>query len=164
MVVISPTVQHNFFLFFLLQRSVLIFQCNKMAAAAPSIISMFKAGRMGKRKQLAVLYQKAKVFQTPPTDFCLYLTCWNYVLELPTRQVWKSPESNYLASQEEAKEQRLINGFGGYPLQCSCLENPRDGGAWWAAVYRVAQNQTRLKRRSSSSSSSQEYPLQNLSR
>ena len=39
------------------------------------------------------------------------------------------------------------------PLQCSCLENPRDGGAWWAAVSGVAQNQTRLKRLSSSSSS-----------
>ena len=38
------------------------------------------------------------------------------------------------------------------PLQCSCLENPRDGGAWWAAVYGVAQSQTRLKRLSSSSS------------
>ena len=32
----------------------------------------------------------------------------------------------------------------GNPLQCSCLENPRDGGAWWAAVYGVAQSQTRL--------------------
>ena len=31
------------------------------------------------------------------------------------------------------------------PLQCSCLENPRDGGAWWAAVYGVAQSQIRLK-------------------
>ena len=40
------------------------------------------------------------------------------------------------------------------PLQYSCLENPRDGGAWWAAVYGVAQSQTRLKRLSSSSSSS----------
>ena len=30
----------------------------------------------------------------------------------------------------------------GNPLQCSCLENPRDGGAWWAAVYGVAQSQT----------------------
>ena len=29
-----------------------------------------------------------------------------------------------------------------YPLQCSCLENPRDGEAWWAAVYGVAQSQT----------------------
>ena len=37
-------------------------------------------------------------------------------------------------------------------FQCSCLENPRDGGAWWAAVYGVAQGQTRLKRLSSSSS------------
>ena len=33
----------------------------------------------------------------------------------------------------------------GNPLQCSCLENPRDGGAWWAAVYGVAQSWTRLK-------------------
>ena len=41
----------------------------------------------------------------------------------------------------------------GNPLQCSCLENPRDGGAWWAAVYGVAQSRTRLKRLSSSSSS-----------
>ena len=39
------------------------------------------------------------------------------------------------------------------PLQCSCLENPRDGGAWWAAVYGVAQSRTRLKQLSSSSSS-----------
>ena len=38
------------------------------------------------------------------------------------------------------------------PPQCSCLENPRDGGAWWAAVYGIAQSQTRLKRLSSSSS------------
>ena len=42
----------------------------------------------------------------------------------------------------------------GNPLQCSCLENPRDGGAWWAAVYGVAQSWTQLKRLSSSSSSS----------
>ena len=41
----------------------------------------------------------------------------------------------------------------GTPLQCSCLENPRDGGAWWAAVCGVAQSRTRLKRLSSSSSS-----------
>ena len=40
----------------------------------------------------------------------------------------------------------------GNPLQCSCLENPRDGGAWWAAVCGVAQSQTWLKWLSSSSS------------
>ena len=45
-----------------------------------------------------------------------------------------------------------IGEGNGNPLQCSCLENPRDGGAWWAAVYGVAQSQTRLKRLSSSSS------------
>ena len=39
----------------------------------------------------------------------------------------------------------------GYPLQYSCLESPRDRGAWWAAVYGVAQSRTRLKRLSSSS-------------
>ena len=39
-----------------------------------------------------------------------------------------------------------------HPLQCSCLENPRDGGTWWAAVSGVTQSQTRLKRLSSSSS------------
>ena len=39
-----------------------------------------------------------------------------------------------------------IGEGNGNPLQCSCLENPRDGGAWWAAVYGVAQSQTRLKR------------------
>ena len=40
----------------------------------------------------------------------------------------------------------------GNPLQCACLEIPRDGGAWWAAVYGVAQSWTRLKRLSCSSS------------
>ena len=41
----------------------------------------------------------------------------------------------------------LISCIGegnGNPLQCSCLENPRDGGAWWAAVHGVAKSQTRL--------------------
>ena len=45
-----------------------------------------------------------------------------------------------------------IGEGNGNPLQCSCLENPRDGGAWWAAVYGVAQSRTRLTQLSSSSS------------
>ena len=45
-----------------------------------------------------------------------------------------------------------IGEGNGNPLQCSCLENPRDGEAWWAAMYGVAQSRTRLKRLSSSSS------------
>ena len=43
---------------------------------------------------------------------------------------------------------RITEGNGS-PLQYTCLENPRDGGAWWAAVYRVTQSQTRLKQLSS---------------
>uniref|UniRef100_E1BCH4 RNA/RNP complex-1-interacting phosphatase n=1 Tax=Bos taurus TaxID=9913 RepID=E1BCH4_BOVIN len=49
--------------------------------------------------------------------------------------------------------QQSERGGNGNPLQCSCLENPRDRGAWWAAVYGVAQSRTRLKRLSCSSSS-----------
>ena len=44
-----------------------------------------------------------------------------------------------------------IGEGNGNPLQCSCLENPRDGGACWAAVYGVTQSQTRLQQLSSSS-------------
>ena len=55
--------------------------------------------------------------------------------------------------QESDTTERLhfhfsLSCFGegnGSPLQCSCLENPRDGGAWWAAVYGVTQSWTRLK-------------------
>ena len=48
--------------------------------------------------------------------------------------------------------ERSPGGGHGDPLQCSCLENPRDGEAWWAAIYGIAQSRTRLKRLSSSSS------------
>ena len=52
-----------------------------------------------------------------------------------------------------------IREGNGKPLQCACLENPRDGGAWWAAVYGVSQSRTRLKCLSSSSSS---HPLKEV--
>ena len=48
----------------------------------------------------------------------------------------------------------------GNPVQCSCLENPRDGGAWWAAVYGVAQSRTRTRLKRLSSSSRLEVMLQ----
>ena len=62
--------------------------------------------------------------------------------------------------EESDKTERLhfhfslscIGEGNGNPLQCSCLENPRDGGTWWAAVYGVTRSQTWLKRLSSSSS------------
>ena len=64
-----------------------------------------------------------------------------------------------MGSLESATTERLhfhfslscIGEGNGNPLQCSCLENPRDREAWWAAVYGVTQSRTRLKRLSSSS-------------
>ena len=80
---------------------------------------------------------------------------------------WKIPwaeEPGRLQSvgQESSTTERLhfhfslscIGEGNGNPLQCSCLENPRDGGAWWAAVCGVTQSPAQLKRLSSSSSSS----------
>ena len=50
-----------------------------------------------------------------------------------------------------------IGEGNGNPLQCSCLENPREKGAWWAAVYGVTQSQTRLKWLSSSSNTGRKW-------
>ena len=74
---------------------------------------------------------------------------------------WKIPwreEASRLQSVESNTAEWLhfhislpcIGKGNGNPLQCSCLENLRDGGAWWAAVYGVAQSRTQLKRLSSS--------------
>ena len=66
--------------------------------------------------------------------------CCHGVAQSQTRLKWLSMHS-------------CIGEGTGNPLQYSCLENPRDWGAWWAAVYGVAQSRTRLKRLSSSISS-----------
>ena len=68
-----------------------------------------------------------------------------------------TPHSSTLAESDTTEQLHFhfslscIGEGNGNPLQCSCLENPRDGGASWAAVYGVAQGRTRLKRLSSSS-------------
>ena len=67
----------------------------------------------------------------------------------------------WLSTHEHHILTRLTDCSGegnGTPLQHSCLENPRDGGAWWAAVCGAAQSRTRLKRLSSSSSSTDSSP------
>ena len=81
-----------------------------------------------------------------PVSFCSPLGCCS-VFSLHYRiitqllyKVWEMPRS--------IKKERRRRW---HPTQYSCLENPRDGGAWWAAVYGVAQSQTQLKRLSSSS-------------
>ena len=55
-----------------------------------------------------------------------------------------------MGSQSQTRLKRLsmhacIGEGNGNPLQCSCLENLRDGGAWWAAIHGVAQSRTQLK-------------------
>ena len=59
---------------------------------------------------------------------------------------WMENSPVYLSTSKATSLSLFSNGEGnGNPLQCSCLENPRDGGAWWAAIYGVAQSQIRLK-------------------
>ena len=65
----------------------------------------------------------------------------------------KSLNRNPTGNEEEGRVGATLppsREGNGNPLQCSCLENPRDRGAWWAAVYGVAECQTQLKRLSSS--------------
>ena len=76
---------------------------------------------------------------------------------------WTEEPGRLLSIESDTTEQlpfhfslSCIGEGNGNPLQCSCLENPRESGAWWAAVYGVGQSWTRLKRLSSSSSSSRE--------
>ena len=72
---------------------------------------------------------------------------------------WGREESDTTERLHFHSSPSCIGEGNGNPLQCSCLENPRDGGAWWAAVSGVAQSQTRLKWLSSSSNSSVYTPI-----
>jgi len=76
---------------------------------------------------------------------------------------WGSEESDTTEWLHFHSWLSCIGEGNGNPLQCSYLENPRDGGAWWAAICGVAQSRTRLKRRTSSSSSSSSIFLTSLS-
>ena len=70
----------------------------------------------------------------------------------PTYSPWGRTESDTTERLNFHFSLSCTGEGNGNPLQCSCLENPRDRGAWWAAVYGVAQSRARLKRLSSSSS------------
>ena len=72
-----------------------------------------------------------------------------YIASTPTSNKGRGAKQ----TKPEAKMKWPIGEGNVNPLQCSCLENPQDGGAWWAAVYGVAQSWKRLKLLSSSSSS-----------
>ena len=83
------------------------------------------------------------------------------------KQTCGSQSGKYIALKSLDMTERLhfhfslscIGEGNGNPLQCSCLENPRDRGAWWTAVYGVAQSRTRLKRLSNSRSKSFRSPV-----
>ena len=72
------------------------------------------------------------------------------VLEPRTSRPWGRKELNMTERLHSHFSLACIGEGNGNPLQCSCVENPRDAGAWWAAVCGVAQSWTRLKRLSSS--------------
>ena len=103
-------------------------------------------------------------------DFNSFVKCWHQVRRrqwhpTPVLLPGKSHGRRSLVGcspwgcEESGTTERLHFHFSlsytgegnGNPLQCSCLENPMDGGAWWAAVYGAAQSRTRLKWLSSSS-------------
>ena len=102
-----------------------------------------------------------------PNIFSLWGRTEKAMATHPSTLAWKIPWADEpgrlqsMGSLESDTTERLhfhfslscIGEGNGNPLQYSCLENPRDRGAWWAAVYGAAQSWTRLKRLSSSSSS-----------
>ena len=91
------------------------------------------------------------------SSFGLYphTATWHYFDTLPIGVLWnfKVPWGHEESDTTEWLHFHFslscIGEGNGNPLQCSCLENPRDGGAWWAAIYGVAQSWTRLKQLSS---------------
>ena len=146
-----------------------------------NIVKQFKKTKVQKKKKCATdwnqrVEQKAKlrISLEKITAFhyfyCILLYIYIYQRRqwhrtpvlLPGKIPWMEEPGGLqsMGSLESGTTERLpfhfslscIGEGNGNPLQCSCVENPRDGGAWGAAVYGVAQSRTRLKRLSSSSS------------
>ena len=110
-----------------------------------------------------IMWEQSLAF---PSSWSVPKTCITVILEGVLSEKAMAPHSSTLAwkilrteepgrlrSMGSRMTERLPFHFSlsctgegnGNPLQCSCLENPRDWGAWWAAVYRVAQSRTQLK-------------------
>ena len=116
-----------------------------------------------------MLNNKAKLSKPSTKNLFIFVAEWYYILGIPELFMEKTvvTHSSTLAwkilwTEEPGRLQsmgslRVGNDFtlifslscigegNGNPLQCSCLENPRDGGAWWAVLYGVTQNRTKLK-------------------
>ena len=108
----------------------------------------------GQRSLVATVYGvvKSQIREgngTPLQYSCLEKSHWRR--SLVGCSPWGRWESDTIERLHFHFSLSCIGEGNGNPLQCSCLENPRDRGAWWAAIYGVTQSQTRLKRLSSSS-------------
>ena len=129
-------------------------------------LGMGEMGRCWSRVQISNLYSSKELNrrrQWHPTPVLLPGNSHGW-RSLVGCSLWGRKESDTTEQLHFDFSLSRIGEGTGNPLQCSCLENPRDGGAWWAAVYGVAQSRTRLKRLSSSSSTelnkSAEYNVQ----
>ena len=93
----------------------------------------------------ACLKVQSATFFAVPTKTALHHTLWSY-------------SSTFYPAQCHTEKLMLSYPYfgegNGTPLQYSCLENPRDGGAWWAAISGITQSRTQLRQLSSSSSNS----------
>ena len=101
-----------------------------------------------RQQKEGILLRLAMAFQWQPTPVLLPRKShrWRSMVGCSP---WGHEESDMTERLHFHFSHSCIGEGNGNPLQCSCLENPRDGGAWWAAVYGVAQSWTRLKRLSS---------------
>ena len=127
----------------------------KWSKVAPSKCWVFVTG-----PQFSVLYTLWRRRQWHPTPALLPGQSHGW-RSLVGYSPWCREESDTTERLHFQFSLSCIGEGNGNPLQCSCLENPRDGGAWWAAVYGVAQSRTQLMRLSSSSNTeSYEYVLE----
>ena len=116
------------------------------------VLCTYKNGKCGCRPSLKVSYHNFWRRQWQPTPVLLPGKShgWRRLVGCNPGGHWGSDTTERLHFHFSLS---CIGEGNGNPLQWSCLENPRDGGAWWAAVYGVTQSRTRLKWLSSSSSS-----------
>ena len=111
-------------------------------------------------------------FQPHPTDILLFLEHTRHILALEAWHYFHSclkccSPDIYVGNPHFCKSLSKCSFLLGptlcNPLLCSCLENPRDRGAWWAAIYGVTQSWTQLKRLSSSNSMTTQFNRYSLS-
>ena len=99
---------------------------------------------------LQIVEKKRETKGKREKERCTHLNAEFQRIARRDQKAFLSDQCKELRKTTECERLEISSGEGnGTPLQCSCLENPRDGGAWWAAVYGVAQSRTRLKRLSS---------------